>query len=113
MGGASFELTRAFDEVVGIDFSHAFVAAANDMKANGHRDYHMLVEGSIMEQKTATVPKGAMPDRVQFAQVQWRWEYLSHGVASARSQMCLICVRIASQRRTAPSQRSWSGLWVL
>lgn len=32
VGGASFELARSFDEVVGIDFSHAFVDAANKMK---------------------------------------------------------------------------------
>jgi 2-polyprenyl-3-methyl-5-hydroxy-6-metoxy-1,4-benzoquinol methylase len=32
VGGTSFELSRDFDHVVGIDFSHAFVDAANAMK---------------------------------------------------------------------------------
>ena len=28
VGGATFELARSFDAVVGLDFSHAFIAAA-------------------------------------------------------------------------------------
>lgn len=76
VGGASFELTRTFDEVVGIDFSHAFVAAANDMKAKGEREYQMLIEGSVMEPRTARVPAGTKPDRAHFEQVRasvWVW----------------------------------------
>lgn len=32
VGGATFELSKYFDSVVGIDFSHAFVDTANELK---------------------------------------------------------------------------------
>jgi ubiquinone/menaquinone biosynthesis C-methylase UbiE len=43
-GRHSFELARDFDEVVGFDFSSAFVQACNKMKTNGRSDYKALVE---------------------------------------------------------------------
>ena len=43
-GRHSFELARDFDEVVGFDFSSAFVQAYNKMKTNGRSDYKALVE---------------------------------------------------------------------
>jgi SAM-dependent methyltransferase len=69
VGGAAFELARTFDEVVGIDFSHAFIAAANDMKTNRSRTYKMVIEGTIMEDRVAEVPSGVDTTRVHFQQV--------------------------------------------
>ena len=43
-GRHSFELARDFEEVVGFDFSAAFVQACNKMKTNGRSDYKALVE---------------------------------------------------------------------
>lgn len=68
VGGATFELTRTFDEVQGIDFSHAFIAAANDIKTAGQRQFRMLIEGAVTELKVAKLPEGVHPDRAMFAQ---------------------------------------------
>lgn len=70
VGGATFELTRSFDVAHGIDFSHAFVAAANDMKAAGQKEFRMLIEGSIFEPRIAKLPEGVHPERATFAQVR-------------------------------------------
>ena len=35
MGGASFELCKEFESVIGIDFSQAFVDTATQMAADG------------------------------------------------------------------------------
>lgn len=55
VGRASFELARSFDEVVGIDFSHAFVARCNEMKYAGLSNYVMPDEGELGLNKVARV----------------------------------------------------------
>lgn len=48
VGGASFELTRAgFSEVLGLDASRAFVAAADEMRARGSKSYRAVIEGDL------------------------------------------------------------------
>ena len=47
VGRASFELSRYFDETVGVDFSHAFVAAATEMAANGSAPYEAVIEAEV------------------------------------------------------------------
>ena len=71
VGGATFELTRTFDEVMGIDFSHSFIAAANHMKTEKSREYQMVIEGSITEPKVADLPSGVNADRASFSQVRF------------------------------------------
>ncbi len=39
VGGASFELARSFDSVVGLDFSHAFIHAAKRLQARAQRGW--------------------------------------------------------------------------
>ena len=56
VGRTSFELTRHFDRVVGLDFSQAFVDAANKMKAQGSLPYSRIVSGDVVEGKLAAVP---------------------------------------------------------
>ena len=56
VGAASFHLAAHFDEVVGIDFSQAFVDAANKMKAVGSAPYTMVMEGSVTQECEAVVP---------------------------------------------------------
>jgi SAM-dependent methyltransferase len=68
VGGTSFDLTRDFSRVVGIDFSHAFVAAANSLKAGGSADYTCAVEGELSARKSARVPAGVRAERVAFRQ---------------------------------------------
>jgi SAM-dependent methyltransferase len=56
VGRTSFELTRHFDRVVGLDFSHTFVDAANRMKAQGSLPYARIVSGDVVEGMVAAVP---------------------------------------------------------
>ena len=47
VGGSSFELSKSYDEVVGIDFSQHFIDAANEMKHNGSMKFEVLIRGDI------------------------------------------------------------------
>lgn len=55
MGRSTFELAREYDDVVGVDFSRAFVAKCNELKRDGKGDYAMVVEGDLVDCKTAYV----------------------------------------------------------
>eukprot|EP00953_Heterococcus_sp_UTEX-ZZ885_P036273 18694-Heterococcus_DN1.PRE.3 len=66
VGGATFELARGFDEVVGVDYSAAFVAAAETMRTEGQLQYSRLAEGDVFEQRVAQLPAGVDCSRVQF-----------------------------------------------
>ncbi|KAK9817154.1 hypothetical protein WJX72_010440 [[Myrmecia] bisecta] len=68
VGGASFELARAFPNVVGIDYSHQFVQAAQDMKDNGIAQYTVVQEADITETRQAAVPADIDRERVVFRQ---------------------------------------------
>jgi putative 4-mercaptohistidine N1-methyltranferase len=68
VGGAAFELTQTFDEVVGIDFSHQFVATANTMKTTGTMEYSILKQGHIFENHIAVVPAHLDRTKTTFAQ---------------------------------------------
>lgn len=46
-GRHSFELARDFEEVIGFDFSSAFVQACNKMKTNGRADYKAIKEVTV------------------------------------------------------------------
>ena len=48
VGRTSFELSKVFDEVIGIDFSHSFINAANELKAKQTLDYKVLEEGTYI-----------------------------------------------------------------
>jgi hypothetical protein len=52
---SSFELARDFQEVVGFDFSAAFIKAATDLQENGSKSYETTVEGNTKETQTAKV----------------------------------------------------------
>ena len=55
MGRSTFELAREYDEVIGIDFSKAFVEECQSLKKTGQAHYSLTVEGELVEDKTATV----------------------------------------------------------
>lgn len=56
VGGACFELAKWCDEVVGIDFSHAFVQAAETMRLHPEQTYKMVEEGDIIVERLARRP---------------------------------------------------------
>lgn len=68
VGRTSFDLTSAFERVVGLDFSHAFVDAANRLKANQAATYTCTEEGSLQSQRTVSLPSNARQDRASFVQ---------------------------------------------
>ncbi len=68
VGGLSFELARSFQEVVGIDYSHHFIAAAEEMKKSGTASYEAMVQGERFESKIATVAGDIDRSRVTFTQ---------------------------------------------
>ena len=55
VGRSTFELARDFDEVIGMDFSKAFIAKCQELKVTGLAKYDMTVEGALVENKTAVV----------------------------------------------------------
>ena len=55
VGRHSFELTRQFEEVVGIDYSQSFVDACNTLKETGKMSYSILLEGDLYQDLEAVV----------------------------------------------------------
>ncbi|MES2706813.1 MAG: putative 4-mercaptohistidine N1-methyltransferase [Verrucomicrobiota bacterium] len=68
VGRSSFELSKTCQSVTGIDFSHAFVNAAETIRTSGSLAYQVVEEGSFTSGHTASLPVGARPERVRFAQ---------------------------------------------
>jgi putative 4-mercaptohistidine N1-methyltranferase len=68
VGRAAFELARHCGEVVGIDYSHRFVEAAERIRASGGMDYLRLDEGECSTRLRAERPAGIEPGRIRFEQ---------------------------------------------
>ena len=66
VGRSSFELARIAHSVLGIDFSAAFIRAAETLKREGALGCHLPVEGDRTAEFTARVPSGVDVARVSF-----------------------------------------------
>ena len=55
-GRTSFELSRGFDSVLGVDISQAFVDKCNEIKRMGQTEYWLPGEGELGETKIAHLP---------------------------------------------------------
>lgn len=66
VGRSSFELARHCAEVVGIDYSQAFIDAANRMKADGVHSATRLDEGSATTELDLRLDAGIDRSRVSF-----------------------------------------------
>ena len=66
VGKSTFELARFADEVIGIDYSHQFIRAANRLKETGVHEYEMAEEGNLKVPRTARVSDKIDRSRVQF-----------------------------------------------
>ena len=66
VGRSAFELTQYADEVVGIDFSEAFINAASRLKESGHLEYSYKLQGNIRQPASAIVPETLDRKKVQF-----------------------------------------------
>lgn len=68
VGRSTFELSQWFNEVIGIDFSHAFIDAANILRNGGEIQYQRHDEALKSTTLTARPPLSAQPDRTSFEQ---------------------------------------------
>jgi putative 4-mercaptohistidine N1-methyltranferase len=68
VGRSSFELARYCNEVIGIDYSHAFIDAANRLQVDGSHAATRLDEGSATTELTVAVGPGVDRSRVSFEQ---------------------------------------------
>ncbi len=66
VGASSFELARSCREVIGIDFSHAFIRAAQMLAENGSHPFEKLAEGTVTEAAAARVPADIDRRRTRF-----------------------------------------------
>lgn len=56
VGRSAFEMAKTADEVIGIDFSHSFIRAAETLRAGGVLAYERLEEGRVKTRLEARVP---------------------------------------------------------
>ena len=68
VGRSTFELARHCTEIIGIDLSERFIAAASQLQRNGRLDYSFAVEGELGQAAVAEVPDGIDRARVRFEQ---------------------------------------------
>lgn len=68
VGRSTFELARAYGEVIGIDLSQTFIDMANKMKDDGQVGYELKVEGEITQQLVAQLDSSIDVARVTFQQ---------------------------------------------
>lgn len=68
VGRSAFEMTRSCEQVIGIDFSHAFIAAANRLRAGETLPYLRLDEAHRKTALSAELPPGVDTGKVSFMQ---------------------------------------------
>lgn len=68
VGRSSFELAREFFEVIGIDYSQAFVDTCQHLKDQGSRVYFITDEGALTTACSATVQPSIDRSRCSFQQ---------------------------------------------
>lgn len=68
VGRSSFELARVCGQVIGVDYSHAFIAAAQRLRREGSLAFNYLEEGGLVLDAVARVPAGIDRGRVAFEQ---------------------------------------------
>jgi putative 4-mercaptohistidine N1-methyltranferase len=68
VGRATFELARHCVEVLGIDYSHRFVAAAEHIRREGSMAYERVDEGNLTTPLSAQRPAGVDGGRLRFEQ---------------------------------------------
>src|SRR5690606_28064064 len=66
VGGACFALSSRCAEVVGVDFSAAFIRAAQQLAEEGEIAYRIKETGERYRPAVARLPNDARPERVHF-----------------------------------------------
>ncbi len=68
VGGATFELSRTFDQSIGIDFSGSFASAAQKIGREGRHTCLRHEEGKQFTELEVALPEGVSPETTHFAQ---------------------------------------------
>jgi putative 4-mercaptohistidine N1-methyltranferase len=68
VGRSAFEMAANCDEVTGIDFSHAFIGAAETIRNGGVLAYERREEASISTRLEARLPDGVDGSKIRFLQ---------------------------------------------
>ena len=68
VGRSSFELARCCEEVVGLDYSERFIAAARRLQGGESMSFDLVEQGELKETFTARAPEGIDRGRVRFIQ---------------------------------------------
>jgi len=68
VGAASHALSESFSEVVGIDFSHALIRAANCISSSREATIEIATEGDLTRRVKVSVPDNSQPGRITFIQ---------------------------------------------
>lgn len=68
VGRSTFEMARTCQSVLGIDFSHAFIHAAEALRAGKAISYQRREEASIVTKLEARPPAGIEPESLRFQQ---------------------------------------------
>jgi putative 4-mercaptohistidine N1-methyltranferase len=68
VGRSTFEMVRNCDEVIGIDFSHAFIRAAEALRLGETLGYDRLEEGALRTRLRARKPEGIPGEKLRFLQ---------------------------------------------
>jgi putative 4-mercaptohistidine N1-methyltranferase len=68
VGRSTFEMARSCAEVIGIDFSHAFIRAAEALRLGETLNYQRLDEASLSTPLEARAPEGVDPSLIRFIQ---------------------------------------------
>ena len=66
VGRSSFELSKYCSSVVAVDYSSAFIDAAQEIQQTGRFEYCIAEEGTRRSLRTARLPKGVIAERVLF-----------------------------------------------
>lgn len=66
VGRSAFEMTKWADQVIGIDFSEAFVRQAQQLAEDKNPTYQVKEEASLFKTLQAAVPDDCHPERAQF-----------------------------------------------
>lgn len=68
VGRSTFEMARTCEQVTGIDFSHAFIRAAERLRLGQTLAYERVEEGTLYTAMTARAPAGVDGARIGFVQ---------------------------------------------
>jgi putative 4-mercaptohistidine N1-methyltranferase len=101
VGRTSFELTRHCANVVAIDYSSAFIAAAEEIQQSGRFEYSIVEEGAQRALRTARLPDGVFANRVQFVcadVMEFATVHESYEVVLAANLLCRVSNPLAFLR---------------